>query len=126
MRALYLLPLILAAPAATVAQPMNTVDVRLTNFAFTPKTIHLRAGQPVMLRLINPGSHSHDFSAPEFFAAATMASGNHAMMHHAGAFEVPGHQTVTVELTPRRGNYRLRCTHTFHSLLGMRGRIIVE
>lgn len=126
MRPLYLLPLLLiAVPAAGAAQSPRTVEVRLTNFDFTPKTIRLQAGQPVTLRLVNPGNGGHDFSAPQFFAAAQMAAGQNVMMHHPGSIEVPGHQTVTVQLTPTRGTYRLRCTHRLHSAFGMHGQIIV-
>ena len=53
MRFMLLLPLLIAAPAVAAAQ--STVDVRLTSFDFTPSQIHLHAGQPVTLRLTNPG-----------------------------------------------------------------------
>jgi len=124
MRALILLPLILALPAAALAQAPRTVEVRLTSFDFTPKTIHLRAGQPVTLRLVNPGNGGHDFSAPQFFAAARIAAGQAAIDR--GSIEVHGHQTVSVQLTPARGSYRLRCTHRLHSAFGMHGEIVVE
>ena len=100
------------------------MEVRLTSFDFTPAEIRLAAGQPVVLRLTNPGSGGHNFSAPQFFAAAQVAGGQNAI--HNGTIEVPSHQTVSVRLTPQRGNYRLRCTHTLHTTFGMRGRIIVE
>jgi plastocyanin len=125
MRALFLLPLLAAAPVAAAAQPAGqTVDVRLTSFDFTPAEIHLHAGQPVVLRLTNSSGGGHNFSAPQFFAAAQVAGGQNAI--HNGTIEVPSHQTVSVRLTPQRGNYRLRCTHTLHTTFGMRGRIIVE
>ena len=125
MRILILLPLFLAVPAASLAQAPGTVEVRLTSFDFTPKTIHLRAGQPVTLRLVNPGNGGHDFSAPQFFAAARIAPGQAATIER-GSIEVHGHQTVSVQLTPARGSYRLRCTHRLHSAFGMRGQIVVE
>ena len=125
MRVLFLLPLLIAAPVAALAQPAaQTVDVRLTSFDFTPAQIHLRAGQPIMLRLTNGSSGGHNFSAPQFFAASQVAAGQSAI--HNGTIEVPSHQTVTVRLTPQRGSYRLRCTHTLHTTFGMRGRIVVE
>ena len=122
MRCLYLLPLLLAAPAAALAQP-HTVDVRLSNFDFTPKTIHLRAGEPVVLRLTNSSNGGHNFSAPQFFAAARLAPGQSVAR---GAVEVASHQTVSVELTPARGSYRLRCTHRLHTAFGMKGQIVVD
>ncbi len=126
MRTLFLLASLLAVPAA--APPQNaarTVDVQLTSFDFAPREIRLRAGVPVILRLTNPGGGGHNFSAPAFFSAAAIAPGHNAVIRD-GAIEVPSRQTVTVRLTPARGNYRLRCTHTLHTAFGMRGRIIVE
>ena len=128
MRALLLLPLLLLAPAAAAQNwsSARTVTVELTSFDYDPDVIRLRAGEPVVLRLVNPGSGGHDFSAPRFFRAATLAPGQGHVFHHPGAIEVPSGQSVSVRLVPARGEYRLKCTHTFHSLFGMRGRIVVE
>ena len=125
MRPAFLFPLLLIAPAATAQNAPRTVDVQLTSFDFTPREIRLRAGTPVVLRLTNPGRGGHNFAAPQFFAAAAIAGGQNSPIRN-GAIEVPSRQTVSVRLTPARGNYRLRCTHTLHTAFGMRGRIIVE
>ena len=122
MRALVPLAL-LALPAAALSQDApRTVEVQLSSFDFTPQTIRLRAGRPVLLHLVNSGSGGHNFAAPQFFAAATGVSGPVV----GGKVEVPGHQSVDVLLTPARGRYRLRCTHTLHSTFGLRGEILVE
>ena len=122
MRALFLLPFALAIPASASAQHPRTVEVRLSNFDFTPARIVLRAGEPVVLHLVNTSGGGHDFSAPQFFAAARAVSGP----VHDGEIDVPSHGAVDVRLTPARGSYRLRCTHMFHSTFGMNGRIVVE
>lgn len=114
--------LCLLAPLPALAQPPQTVEVRLSNFSFAPETIALTAGRPVTLHLVNTGGGGHNFSAPQFFAASTGVSGP----VHAGTVDVPGHQSVDITLTPSRGSYRLRCTHTMHSTLGMHGTITVE
>jgi plastocyanin len=119
MRA-FLLAILLAVPAPAAAQ--QTVEVRLSSFDFTPSTIRLRAGQPVVLHLVNSGNGGHNFSAPQFFAAAHAVSGAVSR----GTVEVAGHGSVDVRLTPARGRYRLKCTHTLHSTFGMRGEIVVE
>lgn len=110
----------LAAPAA--AQAPATVEVDLSSFAFAPSTIRLRAGAPVVLHLVNTGRGGHNFSAPEFFAAARDVSGP----VQRGTVEVAGHGTADVRLIPAPGSYRLRCTHTLHATFGMRGEIVVE
>ena len=119
MRA-FVLAILLALPAPAAAQ--QTVEVQLSSFVFAPRTITLRAGQPVVLRLVNAGRGGHNFSAPQFFAAASGVSGP----VRGGTVEVPGHQSVDVRLTPARGTYRLRCTHTLHATFGMRGQIVVQ
>jgi uncharacterized cupredoxin-like copper-binding protein len=122
MRAFLLLPFALVmAPAA--AQPAaQTVEISLSNFDFTPSTIHLHAGQPVVLHLVNTAHGGHNFAAPEFFAAASGVSGPVTD----GKVEVHGNQSVDVHVTPARGHYRLRCTHTMHTAFGMSGDIEVE
>lgn len=121
-----LLPLLLVVPVAALSQPApRTFEVRLTSFDFTPAEIRLRAGQPIQLRLTNPGSGGHNFAAPDFFRTASIAPGQNVAIRN-GAIEVPSRQSVTVLLTPTRGEYRLRCTHTLHSAFGMRGRIVVD
>ena len=112
---------LLALPAAAAAQP-RTVEIRLSSFDFTPSTIHVTAGQPVVLHLVNSSGGGHNFAAPQFFAAARAVSGP----VRDGKVEVSGHQSVDIMLTPARGNYRLRCTHTLHSTFGMTGQIVVE
>ena len=124
MPSLFLLPIVVAAAAASAqaGAPARTVEVRLTSFDFAPKTIRLRAGEPVVLRLVNPGSGSHNFAAPQFFAAARGIRGP----VERGKVEVGGKKTRDIGLTPARGIYKLRCTHTLHTALGMRGTIVVE
>jgi uncharacterized cupredoxin-like copper-binding protein len=116
------LPLVLAVPASAEAQPPRTVEVRLSNFDFEPERIVLRAGQPVVLHLVNTSGGGHDFSAPRFFAAAAHVSGP----VRDGKVNVPSHNAVDIRATPARGTYRLRCTHTLHSTFGMTGQIVVE
>ncbi|HYD14516.1 MAG TPA: cupredoxin domain-containing protein [Allosphingosinicella sp.] len=124
MRAV-LVAALLAFPLPVLAQDSpapQTVEVRLSNFEFEPRAIALTAGRPVVLRLTNTGGGGHNFSAPQFFAAASGVTGPVVE----GEVEVPGHQSVEVRLTPSRGSYRLRCTHTMHTAFGMRGTISVE
>ena len=122
MRALAFLTL-LTLPAVTAAQPAaTTVEIRLSNFDFTPSTIRLRAGEPVVLHLVNSAHGGHNFAAPEFFAAASGVSGPVAN----GKVELHGNQSVDVHVTPARGHYHLRCTHTMHTAFGMSGEIEVE
>ena len=122
MRAALFALLVFAPLPATAQDTPRTVEVRLSNFDFNPQAITLTAGRPVILHLVNSGGGGHNFSAPQFFAAASGVSGP----VRRGTVEVPGHQSVDIRLTPARGSYRLRCTHTLHTTFGMTGTITVE
>jgi len=113
------------AGSHAVAQPSAEQRVELSNFDFTPHEIHLRAGQAVALILNNVASGGHDFSAPEFFAAARVEPGDAALIDD-GEVEVPGKSARTVHLVPAAGTYKLTCTHTMHTMFGMKGTIVVE
>jgi uncharacterized cupredoxin-like copper-binding protein len=99
--------------------------IELSNFDFTPRQIHLRAGQPTTLVLANTASGGHDFAAPEFFAAARLDPAD-AALAESGEIEVPGKTTRTVHLVPAAGTYKLTCTHTLHAAFGMKGTIVVD
>ena len=101
------------------------VPVELSSFDFAPEEIVLPAGRPVVLRLHNISGGGHNFAARDFFRAAQVRPGDQAKIVN-GEVEVRGGTTVDVALVPHPGQYRLRCTHTFHTALGMRGRIVVR
>ena len=123
---LFALPLALLAPPAT-AQAPAVVNVQLSSFKFVPRTIVLDHGKSYVLRLSNISKDGHDFTAPAFFAAARIAPEDRRMVRE-GEVEVHPGMTHQVRLaapaTP--GRYKLKCTHTFHKMLGMSGTIIVR
>ncbi|HEX8364726.1 MAG TPA: cupredoxin domain-containing protein [Allosphingosinicella sp.] len=114
-----------ASPASAQPPQAATVTVRLSNFDFTPATIRLPAGRPIVLRLVNTASGGHDFSSPAFFAAARIDPASAGRVRR-GGIEVRGRSSVELRLVPAAGRYRLRCTHLFHSTFGMTGAIVVE
>ena len=118
-------PFLAAAPAQSQPAPQQ-IDVSLTSYAFTPATLNLKAGTPYRLHLTNNASKGHDFSAPEFFAASTIDPADAAKVDK-GEIEVDEGQSVDVTVTPMRaGSYPLACTHFMHSMMGMKGEIVVQ
>ena len=118
----------MASPSA--AQPVSrpgppVVTMTLSNFHFSPDQIHLVAGQPVVLRLINSGGGGHDFTAPEFFARSTIDPADRAIIDRGRVRLARGEQKI-LHLVPVAGRYRLKCSHAFHSMLGMTGAIVVD
>ena len=53
-------------------QSVETVTIRLSNFAFNPEQLRLRVGVPVRLHLENRSSGGHNFSSPALFAASIL------------------------------------------------------
>jgi plastocyanin len=131
-----IIPLIIALAACSAQPPAGTgqatappsdsgtVTVRLSNFAFDPEHIRLKAGAPVRLRFVNDSDGGHDFSAPSFVAASSFPPGSPKPVD--GAVEVASHQTVEIALTPNvPGTYPFECTHFLHSTFGMHGTVEV-
>ena len=103
----------------------QSVEVKLSSFDFTPSILHLKAGRPVILHLVNTASGGHDFAAPAFFAAAQLRPQDRLALAR-GRVEVRGGQSRDVALVPRAGQYPLKCSHAFHKTFGMTGRIVVD
>ena len=118
----FLLPILALAAGSGTA---DSATVALASFRFEPSTIHLKAGKPVTLRLVNSSSSGHDFTAPAFFAAARVAPDD-ARFVHDGSVTLRGGETRDVRLTPAIGRYKLKCSHFLHKTMGMAGTIVVE
>lgn len=115
----------LAPPAA--AQAPATINVQLSNYKFTPKTIVLDHGRDYVFRLTNVSGGGHDFTAPAFFAAARIAAEDRRMVTE-GEVEVHPGMTHEIHLTApaATGTYKVKCSHSFHKFFGMSGKIIVR
>jgi uncharacterized cupredoxin-like copper-binding protein len=100
------------------------IDVTMVEYHFMPDHLTLRRGIPYRLHLENHGKELHEFTAPEFFAAATVRdprmlwTGGHEVVVQPGA-------SADVYLVPQRsGHYDLTCAD--HDWAGMTGEIIVQ
>jgi uncharacterized cupredoxin-like copper-binding protein len=116
--------LLLVAPAS--AQAPKRVDIILANFSFTPAAIRLKAGEQVTLHFDNQGSGGHDFTAPEFFKAATMDAATRAKLGKKGRIDLSKGQVADVTLIPKAGTYKVKCGHFLHAGFGMTGTITVS
>jgi len=125
------LPVIAAAIAlsvpVTAAELPAKVTVTMANFSYTPADLHLHAGHPVTIHFVNNGSGGHDFTAEEFFAAATMDAANRARVGGAkGRVSLGKGEASDVTLTPGAGTFKVHCSHFMHSTMGMTGKITVD
>lgn len=117
------------SPAMAATAPdwahAQRIAIALSDFKFTPKTLSLRHGQAYRLHLTNTGSGGHNFSAPAFFRAATIAPEDTAAIVKGGVDLKKG-ESREIRLIPTAGRYKLKCTHFLHSGFGMKGQIVVE
>jgi len=119
---LALLALLTSAASAHV----QLITVTMSNYAFEPAQIDLLAGSDYELQFVNTSSKGHDFSAPELFAAGTVAPDDRAKVVD-GAVEVEGGATVDVRFTAeKKGTYKVRCTHFLHASFGMTGTATIQ
>jgi iron uptake system component EfeO len=99
-----------SGPAASL--PEGTVAVEATNYAFTPSTISVPAGE-VTFRVSNGGTEEHEF---EIFQGDTVKDEIEGL--------VPGlTKDLTVTLTA--GEYQFKCLLNGHDQLGMIGTLTV-
>jgi plastocyanin len=102
------------------------VEIAMSNYAFAPQELHLQHGVPYVLHFTNTASKSHDFSAPAFFAAATVAADDRAKVVDGGV-DLDENASTDVKLVPGTpGTYAVECTHFMHAMMGMTGKVIVE
>jgi uncharacterized cupredoxin-like copper-binding protein len=113
-----------AAAASIDWGAAKTVTVKLSDFDFVPGDLTFAAAQPVKLVLVNDGSGVHDFSAPAFFAAASLRQGSAAPA--GGKVSVAKSRSTEIDLVPgAAAEYPLTCTEFLHDMLGMTGTITV-
>ena len=90
-----LLTLLVALALARPVEPIRTIDVALSRYAFSPERIELRAGEPVRLHVVSmDGTHGFQVKALGL------------------KVHVPSRGTaVTIDLTPREAStYRISCS----------------
>jgi len=114
-----------AATQASAPAGAEAINISLSDYAFAPAALNLKAGTAYHLHFTNAGTKDHDFTAREFFAAAQVAPEDQAKIKR-GTVEVEKGKEVDVTVTPGAGNYKVSCTHFMHSAMGMHGTITVQ
>jgi plastocyanin len=119
-----------ALPAAAQTAPdwsaAQTLTVSMSNYAFAPAALTLKANQPYKLVFTSTVMKDHDFAAPELFAAGTVAPEDMGKVSK-GVVEVDDGGTVAVHFMPTKpGTYNFTCDHFMHTMLGMKGTAVVQ
>lgn len=123
---------LMAVPALAAQEPgteagaeVQTVEIVLSNFQFSPSEFHLKAGTPYRLHFVNKGSGGHNFSAKALFAAAVIAPEDRNAISD-GKIELAAGEARDVRLIPAAGTYKAKCTHFLHKSFGMTGSVVVN
>ena len=125
--------LILSACAGT-AQPGTEITVEAIDFAYSPFSIKIPAGQSVTLTLKNSGKVEHDFVIDKINVIdISVGESGHAEHHQVGHgpeydlhFFAKAGETATLEFTALDpGTYEIFCSVEGHKEAGMIGELIV-
>jgi plastocyanin len=117
---------VIATTAAQAQPAAKVINVDFSEYKYSPMEIDLTVGQPYVLHHTNSGSKEHDLSAKAFFATVTLGPDSAARVKD-GDFDLDQGEALDVMLTPRKtGVFEMHCTQFMHSMLGMKGRIVVR
>lgn len=110
---------------------METINVKLDEYEFTPSILTFKVGIPYKLHIMNVGNQKHYFTSVGFFKAIAtrkiQSSDGEIKAPYFTAIEVfPGHAIDLYFIPVKRGNYVLLCTIKGHSDAGMVGEIRVQ
>lgn len=109
IRCLYFIVLALALAACGSGNPRITI--KTDGMRFVADEIHLKAGQPVTLQVINRDGYAHAFDMDEFDIHVPLAA----------------QATFDTLLAPSEpGRYRFYCGAPGHAAAGMEGVLVVE
>ncbi len=116
----------LAGGASAQPGSPKLIEVQLYEYSYMPAEIDLDHGQSYVFRLTNTGNKAHDLSAKDFFASVALAPDSQGKVQN-GDVEVDKGQTTDVAFTAGApGTYEMHCSHFMHSMLGMKGKIVVR
>lgn len=128
-----ILAVLLAACGGTTT-PNTEITLELTDFAYTPYSVKIPAGQPVVITLENKGLVEHDFVIEGIEARTKLVqdSGSESHQMHGQEEEFDVHASAqTGEITELEitvaepGTYQFFCSVEGHKEAGMIGELVV-
>lgn len=103
--------ILLALPLAGCGSGDGSITIKTDSMSFMKDEVHVKAGQPVTLHVVNQDGYSHAFDIDEFDIHASL----------------PAKATFDTTFTPTEpGRYRFYCGSPGHAAAGMEGVLVVE
>ena len=130
----FMLGALLTACASTPSQASTEISVEATDFAYSPLSITIPAGEPVTLKLTNEGDVEHDYVIGKINVTDVVASDTGPAQHHQMGnmpeydlhFFAKAGETATLQFTALEpGTYEVFCSIEGHKEAGMIGKLIV-
>ena len=125
---------LLPACASQSSNPATDLTVNMTDFAYTPSSITIPVGEPVILTLNNTGKIEHDFVVETIDVTAKVIQDAGSDAHHAHGAEqnydlhvsAQAGETSIVQLTiAKPGTYKIFCSVEGHQEAGMIAELLV-
>ena len=125
--------ILLVSACGGTSQPSTEIAVEATDFAYSPLSITIPAGQPITLTLKNSGKVEHDFVIDKInvtdVASSDSGPAEHHQMHQPEYdlhFFARAGESSTLEFTALEpGTYEIFCSIEGHKEAGMIGKLIV-
>lgn len=128
--------------ASTAVAGERTIEVRLTDFAFSPSRITVAPGERITFKFTNAGALEHEFMAgrgaipskgyaDDWIARAGAATAPHTHpgeTHTGEGVRIPAdwYGTLTVVVPDEKGVYEFGCFVQGHYEAGMKGTLVVR
>ena len=109
-------------------QPSTNIDVRMTDFAFTPNTFTVPAGQEITINIVNNGVVVHNFVIMKLGTTAgdTFDEEDQANVYwEERDIESGGDFSVTFTAPSEPGEYQVICRTPGHIASGMIAKLVV-
>jgi uncharacterized cupredoxin-like copper-binding protein len=113
MRRLFRLALLLSLTLflAACGPGDGSITIKTNGLSFVKDEVHVKAGEPMALHVVNQDSYGHAFDIDEFDI--------HTLL--------PAETTFDTTFTPTEpGRYRFYCSSPGHEAAGMAGALVVE
>lgn len=120
---------------AAASDADQSLTIRATDLSFDPSEVHLKAGAPVVLKLVNDGAILHDITIEGINATddvvepqAEQGHGHSMTMMKPATVHLAAEsgESIGVTFTPRAGTFEFYCSVAGHREAGMHGKIVVE
>jgi uncharacterized cupredoxin-like copper-binding protein len=126
--------MLLSACSVGSSRPATEITVEMTDFAYSPSSIAVPAGQPVTLTVKNVGNIEHDFVVEKIDATTNIVQDSGSEAHHAHGEEQNydlhvsagvGETSVFQLTVSDPGTYKIFCSVEGHEAAGMVGELTV-